>query len=66
MEFDKELDSMKRAVVIGGDAARRRDGRHLGHRGLEVHFIDEGPWALSELLDPDVAEPVHESLRSAA
>ena len=35
---------------------------NLGHRGLQVDFIDEGPWALSEVLDPDVAEPVHESL----
>ena len=26
------------------------------------HFIDEGPWVLHEVLDPDVAEPVHESL----
>src|SRR6185503_12519744 len=33
-----------------------------GHRGLEVDFVDEGPWVLSEVLDPDVAEPVHESL----
>ena len=35
---------------------------NLGHRGLQVDFVDEGPWALSEVLDPDVAEPVHESL----
>ena len=35
---------------------------NLGHRGLQVDFIDEGPWVLSEVLDPDVAEPVHESL----
>ena len=35
---------------------------NLGQRGLEVHFIDEGPWVLHEVLDPDVAEPVHESL----
>ena len=35
---------------------------NLGHRGLEVDFIDEGPWVLHEVLDPDVAEPVHESL----
>ena len=35
---------------------------NLGHRGLQVDFVDEGPWVLSEVLDPDVAEPVHESL----
>ena len=63
MEFDKELDV---------DEARRRDRRRRrsasrwparsAHRGLHVDFIDEGPWLLSELLDPDVAEPVHEAL----
>jgi NADH oxidase (H2O2-forming) len=35
---------------------------NLGHRGLQVDFVDEGPWVLSDVLDPDVAEPVHESL----
>ena len=34
----------------------------LGNRGLHVDFVDEGPWALSEVLDPDVAEPVHKAL----
>ena len=63
MEFDKELDAMKRVVVLGGDAARRRDGGQPRRTaGSAVDFVDEGPWALSEVLDPDVAEPVHESL----
>ncbi len=63
MEFDKELDSMKKIVVYGGTPIGVEMAGNLGHRGLEVEFIDEGPWVLSELLDPDVAEPVHESLR---
>lgn len=64
MEFDKELDSMKKVVVYGGTPIGVEMAGALGHRGLEVEFIDEGPWVLSELLDPDVAEPVHESLRN--
>ena len=64
MEFDKELDSMKKIVVYGGTPIGVEMAGNLGHRGLEVEFVDEGPWALSELLDPDVAEPVHESLRN--
>jgi NADH oxidase (H2O2-forming) len=64
MEFDKELDSMKKVVVYGGTPIGVEMAGALGHRGLEVEFVDEGPWVLSELLDPDVAEPVHESLRS--
>jgi NADH oxidase (H2O2-forming) len=63
MEFDKELDAMKKIVVYGGTPIGVEMAGNLGRRGLEVEFIDEGPWALSELLDPDVAEPVHESLR---
>ena len=62
MEFDKLLDSIKTVAVIGATPLGVEMAGNLGHRGLEVHFIDEGPWALHEVLDPDVAEPVHESL----
>ena len=62
MEFDKELDSMKRAVVIGAMWLGVEMSGALARRGLEVDFIDEGPWLLSELVDPDVAEPAHEAL----
>jgi NADH oxidase (H2O2-forming) len=62
MEFDKALDSMKRVAVIGATPLGVEMAGNLGHRGLAVDFVDEGPWALSEVLDPDVAEPVHESL----
>ena len=62
MEFDKTLDDMKRVVVLGATPLGVEMAGALGHRGLAVDFVDEGPWALSEVLDPDVAEPVHESL----
>ena len=62
MEFDKLLDHVKRVAVIGASPLGVEMAGNLGHRGLEVDFIDEGPWVLSEVLDPDVAEPVHESL----
>jgi NADH oxidase (H2O2-forming) len=62
MEFDKELDSMKRAVVIGGMWLGVEMSGALARRGLEVDFIDDGPWLLSELVDPDVAEPAQEAL----
>jgi NADH oxidase (H2O2-forming) len=62
MEFDKVLESVKTAVVIGATPLGVEMAGNLGHRGIETHFVDEGPWALSEVLDPDVAEPVHESL----
>jgi NADH oxidase (H2O2-forming) len=62
MEFDKLLNDMKRVVVIGAGPLGVEMAGNLGHRGLAVDFVDEGPWVLSEVLDPDVAEPVHESL----
>jgi NADH oxidase (H2O2-forming) len=62
MEFDKQLDSMKRVVVVGATPLGVEMAGNLGNRGLQVDFVDEGPWALHEVLDPDVAEPVHESL----
>jgi NADH oxidase (H2O2-forming) len=62
MDFDKELDGYKRVAVIGASPLGVEMAGNLGHRGLEVDFIDEGSWVLSEVLDPDVAAPVHESL----
>ena len=62
MEFDKLLDTVKRVVVIGATPLGVEMAGNLGRRGLEVEFVDEGPWALHEVLDPDVAQPVHESL----
>src|SRR3954467_6399472 len=62
MEFDKLLDGFKRVVVVGATPLGVEMAGNLGHRGLHVDFVDEGPWVLSDVLDPDVAEPVHESL----
>jgi NADH oxidase (H2O2-forming) len=62
MEFDKLLDTVKKVAVVGAGPLGVEMAGNLGHRGLEVQFIDEGPWVLSEVLDPDVAAPVHESL----
>jgi NADH oxidase (H2O2-forming) len=64
MEFDKVLDTVKKVVVVGATPLGVEMAGNLGRRGLEVHFVDEGPWALHEVLDPDVAQPVHESLES--
>ena len=62
MEFDKELDGMERVVVVGAGPVGVEMAGNLGHRGLKVDLVDEGPWVLHEVLDPDVAQPVHESL----
>src|SRR3712207_1941148 len=64
MEFDRELDAMKRVVVVGAGPIGVEMAGNLGHRGLEVQLVDEGPWVLHEVLDPDIAKPVHESLEA--
>ena len=57
MEFDKVLETVKTVAVVGATPLGVEMAGNLGQRGLEVHFIDEGPWVLHEVLDPDVAEP---------
>jgi NADH oxidase (H2O2-forming) len=62
MEWDRQLDGMTRVVVLGSSPVGVEMAGNLGHRGLQVDLVDDGPWVLHELLDPDVAQPVHESL----
>ena len=33
----------------------------LAHRGLETHLVDPRPWALAEVADPDIMQPVQDS-----
>lgn len=61
-EFDAALASFTRVVVYGATPLGVEMAGGLGRRGLEVDFVDEGPWALHEVLDPDVAEPIHKAL----
>lgn len=62
IEFDKQIDTFKRAVVIGGQWLGVEMAGALARRGVHVEFIDDGPWLLSELVDPDVAGAAQEAL----
>ncbi len=62
MEYDKELETMKKAVVVCATPLGIEMAGNLAHRGLETHLIDEGAWLMSEVADPDIMEPVKESL----
>jgi NADH oxidase (H2O2-forming) len=64
MDFDQELDGFRRVAVVGAGPVGVEMAGNLAHRGLQVDLIDEGPWVLHEVLDPDVARPVHESLEA--
>ena len=40
MEFDRVLESVKTAVVIGATPLGVEMAGNLGHRGIETHFVD--------------------------
>src|SRR6266540_2809398 len=33
------------------------------HRGIETHLVDPHPWAMAEIADPDIMQPVEDSWR---
>ncbi len=61
MEWDKRLDTVKKAVVVEASPLGVEMVTALAHRGIETHVIDPNPWALGEIADPDIVELVHES-----
>jgi NADH oxidase (H2O2-forming) len=65
MEWDKVLDSVKAAVVVEATPLGLEMVTALAHRGIETHVVDHRPWALSDLADPDIVEPVHEAWADA-
>lgn len=61
MKWDKVLDTVKSAVVLEASPLGLEMVTALPHRGIETHLVDPHPWALGELADPDIIEPVQES-----
>ena len=66
MEWDEVLDSVKAAVVVEATPLGLEMVTALAHRGIETHVVDHRPWALSDLADPDIVEPVQQAWRDAA
>ena len=62
MEFDKVLDRIKKIAVLGASPLGVEMAGNLAQRGIETHLVDEGGWLMSEVADPDIMEPVQESL----
>jgi NADH oxidase (H2O2-forming) len=63
MEWDKVLDTVKKAVVVEASPLGLEMTTALAHRGIETHLIDPHPWPLAEVADPDIMAPVEESWR---
>lgn len=62
MEFDRLLDEAKTAVVLDATPIGLEMATALAHRGLETHFVDPSPWLFAEVGDPDIMQPVADSL----
>ncbi|MBV9281894.1 MAG: FAD-dependent oxidoreductase [Chloroflexi bacterium] len=62
MEFDQVLDRVKRAVVMDATPLGLEMATALAHREIETHFVDPHPYLLAELGDPDIMQPVEQSL----
>ena len=61
IEWDKVLDTVKRAVVIEASPLGVEMVTGLAHRGIETHLVEPSPWPMSEVADPDIMAPVEES-----
>lgn len=64
IELDQTLNDVKKAVVLQGTPLGVEMLAALAHRGIETHLVDPGSWLLSQVADPDIAEPVQKSLES--
>jgi NADH oxidase (H2O2-forming) len=65
MEWDKTLDNTKVAVIIEATPLGMEMIEAMIHRGIEVHVVDTRPWAMSDLADPDIVEPVQKTWAEA-
>ncbi len=61
MVWDKVLDTTESAVVVHATPLGLEMTTSLAHRGIETHLIDPQPWALADMVDPDIIAPVQES-----
>ena len=62
MEFDKVLDQVKQAVVMDATPLGLEMATALAHRHIETYFVDPHPYLLAEAADPDIMQPVEDSL----
>ncbi len=61
IEWDPVLEQAEVAVVVEATPLGLEMVTALAHRGLETHLVDPRPWALAEVADPDIMQPVQDS-----
>jgi NADH oxidase (H2O2-forming) len=62
IELNETLNDVKKAVVLEAGPLGVEMLTALAHRGIETHLVDENAWLLAQIADPEIAEPVQESL----
>jgi NADH oxidase (H2O2-forming) len=62
VELNETLNDVKKAVVLEAGPLGVEMLTALAHRGIETHLVDENSWLLAQVADPEIAEPVQESL----
>ena len=62
VELNETLNDVKKAVVLEAGPLGVEMLTALAHRGIETHLVDENAWLLAQVADPEIAEPVQESL----
>ena len=62
VQLNEKLNDVKRAVVLESTPLGVEMLTAFAHRGIETHLVDPSSWLLSQVADPDIAEPVQKSL----
>jgi NADPH-dependent 2,4-dienoyl-CoA reductase/sulfur reductase-like enzyme len=61
--IDKVNAGAKRAVVVGAGAIGIEQAQAYQARGIETWLVDMATYALPNMIDPEMSEPLHEALR---
>lgn len=62
VQLNERLNGVRKAVVLESTPLGVEMLTAFAHRGIETHLVDPGAWLLSQVADPDIAEPVQKSL----
>lgn len=65
MEWDKFLDSVKTAVIVECGPIAVEMVSAMVHRGIKTTVIDPNPWPMSDVVDPEIIEPVRKDWEEA-
>ena len=63
MRWDEILERTKVAAVVEAQPIGVEMATALAHRGIETHLVDPHPWAMADIADPDIMQPVEDSWR---